>query len=164
MAHHLPQIINNVLFPHKAVSKGYWRAIGVLLIFTAVGTFWFFYRIMLNADFFFVSDLNGPQVYTNNRVYPPLRGEAFVQFEFGIKPVRAFRGSIIDGMSIADVVEQAAVAGNFNIAWHPVPTIDGINDGFEGKHWIFYRNSDHLIESPDSVSVSPGDEIFARFQ
>ena len=155
--HKLPHI---PILHQRKIDPNFSRAIGILVVFAAIGAVWFVFAAWKAADIF--SNSSGDQAINNS--YPPIRGEAFIQFDFGTKPSRAFRGSVIDGMTLSQALQQAAITGNFNVDLNPQPVIDGINDGSEGKHWVFYRNNTRISESPDSVVVKAGDEIFARFE
>ena len=158
----LPKILlHRVPFLHKkAANPIYSQALGILSLFMVVGAIWFM-AVTLRFSGMFHENILGS---TQNGVYPPILGEAFVQFDFGVKPSRAFRGSVVDGMTLSETVQQASIAGNFDIAWQPFVTIDGLSDGMEGKRWVFYKNNDRISEKPDTVPVKPQDEIFARFE
>lgn len=133
---------------------------GLMTIFIFVGALWLTVSTLRYSGLFYdaLTDTS------RNNPYPPIRGEAFVQFDFGVKPSRAFRGSVIDGMTLSETVQQAAVAGNFDVAWQPLVIIDGVSDGMHNKRWVFYKNETRLSESPATAPVNPRDEIFARFE
>ncbi len=154
-------LLHRVPFLHKkAANPAYSQALGILALFMTVGAIWFMAATLRFSGMFYNDISNQSQ----NGIYPPIRGEAFVQFDFGVKPSRAFRGSVIDGMTLSETVQQAAIVGNFDIVWQPSITIDGLSDGMEGKYWVFYKNNNRLNEKPDVVPVKPQDEIFVRFE
>src|SRR3989344_403342 len=162
MLRRLPKILlHRVPFLHKkAAEPTYGQVLGILSLFITIGAIWFMFATLRYSGVFYSLTSNSSQ----NDPYPPIRGEAFVQFDFGVKPSRAFRGSVIDGMTLSETVQQAAMVGNFDIVWQPFIIIDGLSDGMEGKQWVFYKNESIINEAPDVVSVKPQDEIFARFE
>lgn len=144
----------------KAADPLYSQALGILAIFMTVGAFWLMLATLRFSGLFYNPNYD---TYFQNP-YPPIRGEAFVQFDFGVKPSRAFRGSVIDGMTLLDTLQQAAIVGSFDINWQEPVTIDGIFDGMYGKHWVFYKNKDVVNQNPEAIPVKPRDEIFAKFE
>lgn len=160
----LVKILGRLRFFHKRESYAhFYRAVGVLLLFSAIGAFWMLASTLARSNFLSIGD-----TFFSRGIIPAyddrIIGEAFVQFDFGTKTSRAFRGSVVDNMTISDALEQAALAGNFKISWRPIPTIDGARDGIDGKYWRFYKNNARIAEPLESFTVDPGDEIFARFE
>jgi len=149
------------IFRQRKVNAAYYRSVGILLLFVAVGAVWVLLSgVRLLSPSGGIYDEGAGTSNVNMRI----RGDAFVQFDFNTKPARAFKGSVLEDMTVAEALEQAAFAGNISLSWRPVPTIDGIADGTDGKYWAFYRNDKKLTEPISSISVEPGDELFARFE
>src|SRR3989344_6103586 len=95
---HLPKIsLHKIHFFHKkSKDPAYSVALGVLVVFMAIGAIWLLAATVRFSGLFY----DGFTLDSQNYSDVPIIGEAFVQFDFGTKPSRAFRGSVVRDMTV----------------------------------------------------------------
>ena len=96
--------------------------------------------------------------------------EAKVMIDFGGGKTRAFRGSVIGGMSVYHALLAASKAGNLDVEVVSstegsfVKKIDSVSDN-SSKEWNYYLNGFFQNKNPiDKRAVSPGDAIEFRYE
>ena len=88
-------------------------------------------------------------------------GEASLTIDFGEAAARRrFSGAVIDGMSVADALFQAGLAGNFEVVLASSGMPERI-DGVSGE-WEAERNGEPIQSSLATASIAPGDEVLLR--
>ncbi len=93
-------------------------------------------------------------------------GQAAVMIDFGLKgSERFFRGEVVKGATLFDVLRASAIAGDLEFevegeaGVEEIVKIDGLVDGKDGGRWSYYLDGEK-IEKPLSLqTVSPGDRF-----
>ncbi|MBI4128995.1 MAG: hypothetical protein HY460_02985 [Parcubacteria group bacterium] len=86
--------------------------------------------------------------------------------------VRTFAGEIVNGMTVYDVLNAAQIgsADTFAITFdgkeeeRAVVSVDGIQNGEQGKFWRIVLNNETRFASPESIPVAVGDDVELRYE
>ena len=99
---------------------------------------------------------------------PPIKvaSSVRVNVDFGGGKVRAFRGTVPNGISAFVALSASANAGHFAVrtdAQGLVTTIAGLNSE-NGKSWHVYINNAHVSDVPGNLDVKAGDTLTFRYE
>ena len=94
-------------------------------------------------------------------------GKARLLIDFGNGKKRAFRGAVVDGMTVYDVLLASKEGGSFSFSVNGsgVEEIDGVKNSSRDSHeWRYSVNGKASNVSPEFEEVKPGDEIVFKFE
>jgi hypothetical protein len=90
--------------------------------------------------------------------------EALLIIDYGQGRERWFKGEVIEGMTISDVLQTSSRAGSFNLSANgSLAALDGLTSNQE-KQWKCYLNNREIQEDLDKKIISPKDKISCRYR
>lgn len=94
-------------------------------------------------------------------------GKARLLIDFGNGKKRTFRGAVVGGMTVYDVLLASKEVGSFSFSvnGNGIEEIDGVkNNPLNSHEWRYSVNGKASDVSPEFEEVKPGDEIVFKFE
>ncbi|TSC75337.1 MAG: hypothetical protein G01um101430_432 [Parcubacteria group bacterium Gr01-1014_30] len=90
--------------------------------------------------------------------------EALLVVDYGRGKERWFKGEVVQGMTVRDVLETSGSTGSFGfVANGALLELDGLSNGKEGK-WRCYLNNRKLTGVLSQRIISPQDKIVCKYR
>lgn len=89
---------------------------------------------------------------------------ARVTIDFGNGKKRAFKGEVVEGMTVYDALVASREVGGFSLSFKgdAINEIDGVKNN--SHIWRSYVNGKPLADLPQFEEIKPGDEIVFKFE
>lgn len=134
-------------------SKYYWVIVGVAAL-AVLGTV------------FVLSDYLAKDATISPEQVKKAEEKARLLIDFGNGKKRAFRGEIVEGMTVYDALaaSQEAAGLSFSLKGEgdAVEEIDGVKNN--SHEWRYYVNGEPAKVSPQFEEIKPGDKIVFKFE
>lgn len=90
--------------------------------------------------------------------------EALLILDYGKEKERWFKGEVIEGMSILNILETSSFAGNFSFTANShLVVLDGLANNQQAK-WRCYLNDREVKEDLSQKIIKPKDKISCRYR